>query len=487
MTTSRTTRRPLVIAAVMASMAMVAIEATIISTAMPGIVGELGGLSLYAWVFSGFLLTQTAATIVFGKLADIHGRKPVLLAGIAVFLAASVLCGFAWSMPAMIAFRLIQGIGAGAIQPVSLTIVGDLYSAQERGRIQGFLASVWAISAVVGPVAGGFIIAHASWSWIFWINLPVGLVASGLFVAFLHEGERRERRPVDAAGAALFTLTVAALMVALTEAGEARWIVVGIAAGLGIVAAVLLAFQERRAREPVIDAALWRRRPIAAANGTSLLAGMALIGLTTFLPMYVQGVLGQTPIVAGMALTVMVLGWPMGATLAARSLHRFGLRRILVTGGLMLPLGALAIVTLQPGSHPVQAGVGSLVMGFGMGLLSNASLMLIQEIVPWTQRGSATASNIFSRNLGSTLGATIFGAVLNHGLSAAGSTVTADSLQQALAAGGLPGEAETVRMVLQHALHQTFWAVLIISAAAFATALLVPHVALGRAREVPAE
>ncbi len=179
MTTSRTTRRPLVIAAVMAAMAMVAIEATIISTAMPGIVGELGGLSLYAWVFSGFLLTQTAATIVFGKLADIHGSKPVLLTGIAVFLAASVMCGFAWSMPAMIAFRLIQGIGAGAIQPVSLTIVGDLYSAQERGRIQGFLASVWAISAVVGPVAGGFIIAHASWSWIFWINLPVGLVASG--------------------------------------------------------------------------------------------------------------------------------------------------------------------------------------------------------------------------------------------------------------------------------------------------------------------
>ncbi len=196
-------------------------------------------------------------------------------------------------------------------------------------------------------------------------------------------------------------------MVGLTEAGEGRWPVVAGAVALGLVAAVLLALQERRAPEPVIDASLWRRRPIAAANATSLLAGMALIGLTTFLPMYVQGVLGQTPIVAGMALTVMVLGWPMGATLAARNLHRFGLRRILVAGGLLLPLGALAFVTLGPGSSPVQAGAGSLVMGFGMGLLSNAALMLIQEIVPWTQRGSATASNIFSRNLGSTLGATV--------------------------------------------------------------------------------
>src|ERR1700737_2901333 len=166
------TSRPLVVASVMAAMAMVAIEATIVSTAMPQIVTELGGLRLYSWVFSSFLLAQTAMTVVFGKLADIFGRKPVMLAGIAIFLVGSVLAGFAWSMPSMIVFRLIQGVGAGAIQPITLTIVGDLFPARERGKVQGYLASVWAISAVLGPMVGGFIIRDVSWSWIFWVNVP---------------------------------------------------------------------------------------------------------------------------------------------------------------------------------------------------------------------------------------------------------------------------------------------------------------------------
>ncbi|MEH3144658.1 MAG: MDR family MFS transporter [Methylobacterium frigidaeris] len=487
MTASRTTRRPLVIAAVMASMFMVAIEATIISTAMPQIVGELGGLSLYSWVFSGFLLTQTAATVVFGKLSDVYGRRSVLLAGIGVFLFGSLLCGFAWSMPAMIVFRLIQGIGAGAIQPVALTIVGDLYSARERGRIQGFLASVWAVSAVIGPMAGGFIIQHASWAWIFWINLPIGALAVTFFLLFLHEDVARERRRIDVPGAALFTAAVAAMMVGLTEAGEGQWARSAWAALVFLVSAALLVRQERAAPEPIIAFDLWSRRPIAAANASALLAGMALIGLTTFLPMYVQGVLRQTPIVAGMALTVMVLGWPIGATLAARSIGRFSLRRIMIAGSLLLPVGAALLLTLGPGRHPAMAGAGSLVMGFGMGLLSTAALVLIQEIVPWSQRGSATASNVFARNLGSTLGATVFGAVLNHGLASRGAAVSSEELQRVLAPGPVPADLAGVQALLHQALHQTFWAVFVIALLAVAAAILVPHVALGRAAEAPAE
>ena len=179
--TSLTTHRTLVIAAVMAAMFMIAIEATIVSTAMPQIAGQLGGLHLYSWVFAAFLLTQTATTVMFGKLADLYGRKPVMLAGIGIFVVGSVFCGFAWSMPSLIVFRLIQGVGAGAIQPVGMTVVGDLYSAQERGKIQGYLASVWGISAVLGPLAGGLIIQHFSWAWIFWINVPIGLAAAAGF------------------------------------------------------------------------------------------------------------------------------------------------------------------------------------------------------------------------------------------------------------------------------------------------------------------
>ena len=231
----------------MAAMFMIAIEATIVSTAMPQIAGQLGDLHLYSWVFSSFLLTQTATTVVFGKLADLYGRKPVLLVGIAIFLAGSVLCGLAWSMASLIVFRLLQGTGAGAIQPVALTVVGDLYSVQERGKIQGWLASVWGVSSVLGPLAGGLIIQHLSWAWIFWINVPVGLGASAGFVAFLHEDVARQKRRVDVAGAALFAIAVASLMMALTELGTSNVRSMAGAAGVCVVSTIAFVIQERRA------------------------------------------------------------------------------------------------------------------------------------------------------------------------------------------------------------------------------------------------
>src|SRR3954451_6112221 len=220
MPTSPNVRRPLVMAAVMAAMFMIAIEATIVSTAMPQIAAQLGDLQLYSWVFGAFLLAQTATTMVFGKLADLFGRKPVLLVGVAIFLVGSVLCGFASSMAWLIAFRLVQGLGAGAIQPIALTIVGDLYPGLERARVQGYLASVWGISSVLGPLAGGLITQHLSWAWVFWINVPVGIGASVLFILFLHERVASATRRVDVPGAVLFTVGVAALMVALTEIGS---------------------------------------------------------------------------------------------------------------------------------------------------------------------------------------------------------------------------------------------------------------------------
>ncbi len=483
-------RRPLVLASVMAAMFMIAIEATIVSTAMPQIAGQLGDLHLYSWVFSSFLLTQTATTVVFGKLADLYGRKPVLLVGIAIFLAGSSLCGVAWSMTSLIAFRLVQGIGAGAIQPVALTVIGDLYSVRERGKIQGWLASVWGMSSVLGPLAGGLIIQHLSWSWIFWINVPVGLAAASGFIAFLHESVARKTRRVDAAGAILFAIAVASVMLAFTELGssEGRTLV---AACVFVLSAAAFVLQERRAPDPMMTLALWGRRPIATANAATLLSGMAIIGLTTFLPMYVQGVLNRSALVAGFALTMMVLGWPIGSTLCARNFARFGLRATLLFGATLMPFGALAFLLLGPGASPVLAGAGSAVMGLGMGFLSTSAIVIIQDSVGWAERGAATASNIFSRNLGSTLGAAVLGGVLNLSLArggGAGASVSYDQIRRLL---DHPGEAigdPAVRMALGHSLHLTFWGVFVITVVTLVLATLVPRVSLGQApRELAME
>src|SRR6202789_4374916 len=284
----------------MASMCMVAIEATIVSTAMPQIVADLGGLRLYSWVFSAFLLAQTALTVVFGNLGDIYGRKPIMLLGIAILVLGSILAGFSWSMPTMILFRLVQGIGAGAMQPLAMIIVADLYPARERGKIQGYLASVGAISAVLGPVIGGLIIRNFSWAWIFWINVPIGVIAAIGFIAFLRENTQHERRSIDVGGATTFTIAIAVLLIGLTKIGSADTGLLAAAAGVFCIAAVAFVLQERRTANPMVSFALWSHRAIAAANGVALLFGMALMGLTTFVPIYVQIVLHRSPVVAGL-------------------------------------------------------------------------------------------------------------------------------------------------------------------------------------------
>jgi MFS family permease len=422
------------------------------------------------------LLAQTATTVVFGNLADVYGRKPVMLVGIGIFLLGSLLAGIAWSMPAMICCRLIQGIGAGAMQPVAVTVVADLYPARERGRVQGYLASVWAVAAVVGPVVGGLIIRSLSWAWIFWINIPVGFAAATGFILFLKDNSKHERRSIDLGGAASFTVAITSLLIALTELGNHQPTRLAAAAGLFCVAAVVFVLLERRVTHPMVSFALWSHRPIAATNGVAVLASMALIGLTTFLPIYVQIVMQRSPTTAGLTLTTMLIGWPVGATLAARLFHRFALRHLLVVGTLLQPLGAVFFVTLTPNMSPLIAAMGSLVMGFGMGLVSVPSLVLIQEIVDSTQRGSVTASNIFSRNLGSTLGATLLGAVLNHGLSRSGTLapVTSDQLRQLLHSPGLTAGDAAIRLALEHALNLTFWAMLMLSFGTVFLALLVP-------------
>ncbi len=307
----------------------------------------------------------------------------------------------------------------------------------------------------------------------------MGVLAAAGFLAFLREGARQGERSVDVLGAALFTVTVATLMMALTEMGTAGRAAVAAWLLVSVVAGALFIWQERRARDPMLAIALWSRRPIATANAATLLSGMAIIGLTTFVPMYVQGVLGRSALVAGFALTMMVLGWPVGATLAAKNFKRLGIRTVLLAGSALLPVGAVMFVLLRPGASPLEAGIGSAVMGLGMGLLSTSAIVLIQDCVGWAERGSATASNIFSRNLGSTLGATVLGAVLNVSLGQGGNTaVNFDAVRRLLDGGGsLVGDA-VVRVALGDAIHLTFCAVFVVAVLTLLLATLVPRVTL---------
>ncbi|MBO7743096.1 MFS transporter [Paenibacillus sp. MWE-103] len=326
---ARKTQRPLVLGALVLAMFMSAIEMTIISTAMPSIVGELGGFSLYSWVFSGFSLMQAVTTPIYGKLSDLFGRKPVFIVGVVIFLVGSVLCGLATSMLMLVIFRVIQGFGAGAVQPVAMTIIGDMYSVEERAKIQGYFSSVFGISSVIGPLFGGMIVQYSHWSWIFWMNVPLGILAVAGVLFYLHEGVEKQKRSIDYAGSGLFFITITSLMVVLIQGGVAwSWtspqilaLLLAVAVGTG-----MFLRQESRASEPMMPLPLWKNRFIAIGNMATLTSGAIVIGLTSFLPAYIQGVMGGTAFVAGFALTVMTIGWPIAAWLAGYSILKMGTR-----------------------------------------------------------------------------------------------------------------------------------------------------------------
>ncbi|HXJ01839.1 MAG TPA: MFS transporter, partial [Micropepsaceae bacterium] len=410
------TRRPLVLACVMLALFIAAIEATIVATAMPQIVGKLGGFALYSWVFAAFLLTQTATTVLFGKLSDIYGRKPVMIGGILIFLVGSLLCGFAWSMPSMIVFRLIQGLGAGSMQPVAITIAGDIYSPRERLRIQGWLSAVWAIAAIAGPIAGGIIVQRFDWAWVFWVNIPIGILTIAGFLLFMDENIERKTHAIDYPGAALFSVSVTALLIAVTQSATLSWGEIAGLVAVFCVASLLFLLQEKRAHEPMIALDLWGMRMVATANASLLLGTMTLIGVTSYLPVYIQAVQERPAILAGIPLTAMLFAWPLASAVSGRILKRFSMRTTLRFGALLIPAGAAFLPLITPESQPAFAGVGPFIMGFGMGLLNITSMVMIQGSVEWSKRGSATASLIFSRTLGNTLGVTALGAVLNIGV-----------------------------------------------------------------------
>lgn len=324
----RSERGPVLIA-VMLTTGLVAIDSTIIATAVPSIVESVGGFAQFPWLFSIYLLAQAVTVPVYGKLADVFGRKPVMMAGIGLFLLGSILAGAAWSMGALIAFRAVQGLGAGAIQPMSLTIVGDLYSLKERAKVQGYMASVWAMSAVIGPTLGGVFAEYVSWRWIFFVNIPLCLLAGAMIMRGFTEQVQRSKPRIDYAGAVTLTAALTLLILGLLEGGQAwSWgspQSIGVFAA-GVVLLVVFVLVERRAADPVVPLQLLRVRLIVATCLVAACVGAILLGLTSYVPTYVQVALGTGPLIAGFALAALTLGWPLSASQSGRLYLRLGMR-----------------------------------------------------------------------------------------------------------------------------------------------------------------
>ncbi|WP_428946083.1 MDR family MFS transporter [Pantoea sp. FN060301] len=413
--TTQVAHRHWILIAAMLAMFMAAIEVTIVATAMPTIVAELGGFSQFGWVFSIYLLTQAVSVPIYGRLADLWGRKRVFFIGTTLFLVGSVLCGFATSMAWLILFRAFQGLGAGAIMPLTATIIADVYEPEERAGIQGWLSSVWGISAIVGPLSGAWIVQHFNWALIFWVNVPIGIISMLMLARWFPESRNEQGQKLNLAGSGLLMLTVTALLAALLQAESLGYWIIGLLA-LALMAGGALLRHEKRSAEPLFPLAIWQSRTIVAGNAGNLVIGAAMMGISAFLPTWVQGVNGGTPLQAGSALAMMSIGWPLASTLSGRLMLRTSYRFTAQLGSLLLIAGTALLLTLNSSSGILHAGVSAFVIGTGMGMTSTTFLIAVQNSAEFHIRGICTASIMFSRMLGSALGTAVMGAVLNYNL-----------------------------------------------------------------------
>jgi MFS family permease len=462
-----------VLAFLMTTMALGSIEGTIVATAMPSIVSTLGGFELFSWVFSAYLLAQAVFTPICGSLADTLGRKPVLLTSITVFLAASLACGFADSMPVLIAFRFLQGVGAAGIGTMVVTLAGDLYTVRERGRVQAYLASVWGVSSVLGPLIGGIVVANVDWAWVFWFNVPFGLAALFGLSRFLHERVEHRRRQLDVQGAVMLFVTMAGLMVLLNLGGSLSQ---PLRVALSVFTAVVALWLVRRlltVAGAILPLDLWSDRLIMLANLSAFVAGIVMIGVISYAPAYVQGVMGFAPIVAGFALSTMSFGWPLASSAAGRLLIPLGPASVARMGGLAVVIGGILYLLLRPSLGPWWVAASSFAIGLGMGAINTSSIVSIQSSVPWQRRATATAGNLLMRLLGNSAGAALLGGVLNASLGAriakadGGSDVTIAAIERIMSpeAAGTPpprvgatvdASGDLLRQILAGGLHDVF-------------------------------
>ena len=411
----RSERGPILIS-LMVTTGLVAIDATVLATAIPTIVKDLGDFALFPWLFSIYLLAQAVTTPIYAKLSDIFGRKPIILFGIALFLLGSILCGFAWSMPALIAFRAVQGLGAGAVQPMSITIVGDIYTVAERARTQGYLASVWGVASVVGPTLGGLFSQLGIWRGVFFINIPLCIIAGWMLIRSFHENIEKREHKVDYLGAVLLTASLSLIILAVLQGGQAwAWNSPQSFGAFGVGGVLLIAFlfAERRASEPILPLWVFSRRLLLSTTLVGLGIGTVLIGLTSYVPTYLEGSIGAAPLIAGLALAALTIGWPITAAFSGRFYLRIGFKNTGLIGISLVIVGALGLALFAAAPNIAIVAVSCFVIGAGMGLVAVPTLIAAQSSVDWNERGVVTGTNLFARSIGSAVGVAIFGAVAN--------------------------------------------------------------------------
>jgi EmrB/QacA subfamily drug resistance transporter len=456
----------------MVTLLLAALDQTIVATALPRVVSELGGITQYSWVFTAYMLGSTVTVPLYGRLGDVHGRKPLFIVAISIFLAGSALCGLAQNMVQLVLFRAIQGIGAGGLFPLTLAMVGMIVPPRDRGRYQGLIGSVFAAASIVGPLVGGFIVDNTSWRWIFYVNLPVGGLALAVILVTMPRRPYKQEHSIDWVGAGVLALGTTALLLGLVWGGrDYPWASGPVLGALVAAVALLVLFGlvERRVREPILPFALLRNPTVASSVACMALVGAAMFGTISFVPLFVQGVIGTSATSSGVVLTPLMLGAVTTSFLSGQLVSRTGrYRPNTLVGPLLLGAGELLLWRMDVGTTNGEAARDMVIAGIGLGMMMQIFVLSVQNSVPRARMGSATALTQFSRSIGATLGVTLMGVIVNQRLPASvrGRETVIHRLPQ------------TGRVALANALHPAF-----LSAAALCALVFVVSVLW--VREVP--
>jgi EmrB/QacA subfamily drug resistance transporter len=420
-----------VFGALMLGMFLAALDQTIVSTALPTIVGDLGGLDHLSWVVTSYLLATTASTPLYGKLGDMYGRKPVFLAAILIFLAGSLLSGLSQSMGELIGFRALQGLGAGGLMVGAQAIIAEIVPPRERGRYMGLIGSVFAVASVAGPLLGGFFVEAISWRWVFYVNMPIGVLAVLVVVFRLHLHVPTQRHQIDYLGATLLTAGVSALILVTTWGGnEYGWGSPTIL-GLAVAGAILLAFfirVETRAVEPIIPLKLFRSAVFSIASSIGFVIGLAMFGAIIFIPLFLQLVYGVSPTSSGLRMLPLMAGLLTASILSGRAISKLGRYKVFpIVGTAVTTVGLFLLSRLEVDTPPWLASVFMLVLGVGIGLVMQVIVLVVQNDAPPRDIGVATSTATFFRSMGGSLGVALFGAIFASRLTSELKTLPGDA------------------------------------------------------------